>query len=164
METSMMEGHGQKVAHAFAVIELLAKRWPATFVVFEQRRQPLKIGIHLDILTVLDGALTKSKLRLGLSYYTNNVGYLRALSEGAARIDLAGDAVGVVSADEAQQAVQALDRLAAYRKLRQQGRAKAPAEIKLVMEMTRKTIVRPAPVRLGLADLKQLALSRRKQA
>jgi ProP effector len=150
----------ERSARAFAVIELLAERWPAAFAVFEQRRQPLKIGIHIDILAALDGAVTKTELKLGLGYYTNNVGYLHALHEGAARIDLAGDAVGVVSAEAAQQAVQALDRLAAYRKLRQQQRIKAPAA-ETKMATTMKIVVPPVPGRLSLTDLKQAALRRR---
>ena len=38
------------LAKARAIIELLAERWPAAFSVFERRRRPLKVGVHVDIL------------------------------------------------------------------------------------------------------------------
>jgi sRNA-binding protein len=171
----------EKAARAFAVIEMLARHWPQCFVIYEQRRRPLKIGIHTDIIAALDGVVSKSELRLGLSFYTFNAAYLDALREGAERVDLAGDASGVVTAEEAQRALQALDRLAAYRKLRRQQRAKPakapkPAgartgqgytpekDVTLIRGTSEDTkiLVPPAtPGRLSLADLKQAALRRR---
>jgi ProQ/FINO family len=41
-----------------AVILLLAERWPAAFKVHEGRRKPLKVGIHLDVMAAIDGAVT----------------------------------------------------------------------------------------------------------
>jgi sRNA-binding protein len=38
-----------------AVIALLAETFPRCFSVYEGRRRPLKIGIHRDILAVVDG-------------------------------------------------------------------------------------------------------------
>jgi hypothetical protein len=55
--------------------------------------------------------VTPQELRLALGFYVSNVGYLFAMREGAARVDLAGDAVGAVSAEEAQRALQMRDRL-----------------------------------------------------
>jgi sRNA-binding protein len=53
---------------------------------FEQRRRPLKIGIRLDVLAALDGAVTDTELGLALHYYTGNSWYLRMMTTGAARI------------------------------------------------------------------------------
>jgi sRNA-binding protein len=103
-----------RAARAFVVIELLARRWPAAFSIYEQRRKPLKLGIHLDIMAALDGAITKPELMLGLGYYTNNVGYLRASRKSTPRIDLDGNAVGAVSIDEAQWAIDRLDALGSF--------------------------------------------------
>jgi ProP effector len=142
-------------AAAIVAIALLAETWPQTFVVYEVRRKPLKLGIHNDIMAALDGAMTLQELRTGLSYYTNNVGYLRASHEGAVRIDLNGNAAGTVSADEAQRAV---DRLVIYNKLRQQRKA---IKVTTSVPVETKTTAQPVPKRLSLADLKQAALLRR---
>jgi ProP effector len=96
-----------------AAIALLAETWPACFSVFEQRRRPLKIGIHSQIIAALDGAITPSELRRTLGYYTSNRWYLRATVAGAARIDLAGNPAGTICAEEAAAAV---TRLASYKK------------------------------------------------
>jgi hypothetical protein len=45
-----------------AVLELLAERWPSAFSIYEARRRPLKIGVHLDILAALDDAVTADEL------------------------------------------------------------------------------------------------------
>jgi|SRR5262245_22963302 hypothetical protein len=43
-------------ARSGAVIALLAERWPQCFAVFEQRRKPIKVGIHRDITAALASA------------------------------------------------------------------------------------------------------------
>jgi len=48
-----------------AVIALLAERWPRCFFVREARRRPLKLGIHRDIRTATDGALTPLEAEQG---------------------------------------------------------------------------------------------------
>src|SRR5262249_19680472 len=68
---------------------------------FRQPSQPLKIGIHNDIIArhpELQPGLVASALRM----YTRSVGYLETLKAGTARIDLEGNPVGTVTAaDEA---------------------------------------------------------------
>jgi ProQ/FINO family len=68
---------------------------------FRQPNQPLKIGIHNDIIArhpELQPGLIASALRT----YTRSVGYLETRKSGAARIDLEGNPVGTVTAaDEA---------------------------------------------------------------
>ena len=79
-------------------IAQLAELYPNCF---RQPGQPLKIGIHNDIIArhpELQPGLIASALRT----YTRSVGYLETLKAGAARIDLEGNPVGTVTAaDEA---------------------------------------------------------------
>jgi sRNA-binding protein len=79
-----------------AVLDLLAERWPKAFSVYEARRRPLKVGIHLDILQELDGAITPIELGRALACYCGNRRYRNRLIEGAQRIDLQGQSAGAV--------------------------------------------------------------------
>ena len=83
-----------------ACIDLLAEAFPKCFYVWEQRRQPLKINIHEDILTRLAGVITRREIRAALGRYTNNKIYQRRLRAGAIRFDLDGQPAGTVSAKE----------------------------------------------------------------
>jgi sRNA-binding protein len=103
---------------AFAVLDLLFEQFPNCFVRLERRRRPLKIGIHLDLITALDGAVTPVELGRALGVYTGNVGYLDACRCGVARIDLAGNACGEVSPEHAANA----SKLWARQKARQAAR------------------------------------------
>src|SRR5215472_7546980 len=68
---------------------------------FRQPRQPLKIGIHNDIVA-RHPELRPSLIARALKTYTRSLGYLETLTAGAARIDLEGNPVGTVTAaDEA---------------------------------------------------------------
>jgi ProP effector len=79
--------HDQTVA---AVLQLLAEKWPACFQIFEPRRRPIKVGIHLDILAALGGDVTSAEVKSALRLYTGNLGYLLACREGVERVDLNG--------------------------------------------------------------------------
>jgi sRNA-binding protein len=87
-----------------AVIELLAETFPDCFHVYEQRRRPLKIGIHDEILAALGGAVTPGELGAALRIYTSNRVYLRRLTAGTERIGLDGQPAGIVAADEVRPA------------------------------------------------------------
>ena len=63
-----------------AVIELLAETFPACFAIFEQRRRPLKIGIHHDVLAALDGVITQEELSRALAIYAANKWYREKFS------------------------------------------------------------------------------------
>ena len=52
-----------------AVLALLAEKWPACFQIFEPRRRPIKVGIHLDILAALGGDVTSAELKSALRLY-----------------------------------------------------------------------------------------------
>ena len=129
-------GHDPAV---FAVIELLAETFPKCFVIFEQRRRPLKIGIHLDVLAALDGAVTAEELSRALGIYAANKWYRESLVAGATRIDLNGQAAGVVTPEQALP----------YRK------PTPPVAPRAL------TAHAPPPRRLGLADLREAARRRR---
>ena len=86
--------------NATAVLELLAEQWPGCFSIYEFRRRPLKIGIHLDIIAALDGAITPRELSCALRVYVRNKVYRSRLTVGAVRISLAGEPAGVVTPEE----------------------------------------------------------------
>ena len=57
------------------MLELSAETWPKRFSIYEARRQPLKVGVHHDILAALDGAVTAAELSRALRVYTGNKVY-----------------------------------------------------------------------------------------
>lgn len=87
-------------------VELLRAYFPQTFKSGNDV-QPLKKGIKQDLikaLSVLDQVTTDDKACMvkSLSYYVNTAAYHRKVLEGAVRIDLDGNAFGIVSAEEAK--------------------------------------------------------------
>ena len=83
-----------------AVIALLAELYPECFSVYQGRRRPLKLKIHLDIHAALDGAITPPELSRALGIYCSNQAYLGHTRKGAWRLDLDGKPAGTVTADE----------------------------------------------------------------
>ena len=68
-----------------AAIALLAELYPRCFSVYEGRRHPLKLGIHLDIQAALAGAITPLELHRALGAYCSNEVYLSYMRKGAWR-------------------------------------------------------------------------------
>jgi sRNA-binding protein len=95
---------------------------------------------------VLDGAITPIELGIALRFYVGNAAYLRGLLKGAWRIDLAGNPVGSVTAD---QEADAKAKIAARE-------AKAAAR-----KQSRKTAQPAEPKRDGLAELRDAARRRK---
>ena len=114
------------------LVTTLAERWPKCFAVKSCRRVPLKIGIFADIAA----AGFAGDLALALRWYTGSTEYKQALKAGAARIDLDGNAAGVVSNLEARSAAAVL---------------------------AKRSLPRPAK-RLSLADLRAAAQARKQAA
>jgi sRNA-binding protein len=81
----------QNRSHSAAVLELLCAQFPRCFFHDEARRQPLKVGIHNDVLLALGDAVTPSELARALQIYVNNRIYQSRLRPGATRIDLNGE-------------------------------------------------------------------------
>jgi ProP effector len=129
-----------------ATIALLAELYPKCFSIYQERRRPLKAGIHVDIQAALDGAITPGELRQVLGYYCSNPAYLSHLRTGVERFDLNGEPAGAVTDDEETHARAMLASIKAKKEARAAAaNAQAP----------------PANKRLSLADLKAAALKRR---
>ena len=136
---------------AYAAIALLAERFPHTFVILETRRRPLKVGIFSEVAAAVNGAIKPHELRAAFHAYADARGYLRNLRAGAARVDLDGNAAGVVSAAEAARGAERL----ATKLLRAANRRKAKRATRPTPPPT------PGPQRLTLADLKRAVQQRR---
>ena len=137
-----------RIAAAKDVIALLAERWPHCFSVYERRRRPLKLGIHLEILAALDGVITAHELSIALRSYVHNEGYLRACRDGVDRIGLDGAPTGKVSARDAKGSAAILAYRAAKRQQTKKETPSAPAVV-------------AGPKRLSLSGLKDAALRRK---
>jgi ProP effector len=96
---------------AYATVELLAATWPQCFSVKLAGRRPLKVGIAKDIATAAEGAITPEEQGAALHVYTSHKRYLRTLQEGAQRVDLDGNPVGTVTAEQAAAARRRIERL-----------------------------------------------------
>ena len=81
-------------------ITQLAELYPSCF---RQPRQPLKIGIHNDIIA-RHPELRLSLIASALKTYTRSLGYLETLKAGSARVDLEGNPVGTVTAADEEDA------------------------------------------------------------
>jgi sRNA-binding protein len=143
-----VSGRAAKIAAANALIVRLAETWPQTFFVYQKRRRPLPLKIHIEVLSAL-GDITPREVSAAFRVYCGNYEYLRACREGAGRVDLDGNVVGVVSAEEAQLCA---SRVAAYRALRKMVAVQKPILSKVTAS---------GPRRLSLGDLKAAAAARR---
>ena len=127
-------------------LELLCERFPKCFAMWQERRLPLKSGIHKDIIAILGDQLEMKRLKQALNLYTVNIVYLnRAKKIGATRIDLDGNPCGVVTVDASMQA-----KVRLYQ-LKHDNKKKEPVE-------------KPPPKRVGLAELRAAAARRNAQA
>ena len=92
---------------AVAAIWPLQKHFPLAFPVNPAPKVPLKEGIfkdaeqHLELL-----GLTPEQLKLGISTWCRGTRYWASMVEGAPRLDLSGQAVGMVTAAQALHAKQ----------------------------------------------------------
>jgi ProP effector len=119
---------------AHATIELLAATWPACFAVSFRDRKPLKIGIGKEVAALVEGAVTQEELDAALGLYTRQKAYLKALKEGAARVDLDGNPAGVVTAAEAALARRHIERINARASARTRAGGLAIEEAKRAFE------------------------------
>jgi ProP effector len=141
----------------------LRQRFPHAFArLSDNRRRPLKIGIHVDIQAAMPD-LDKIALSRALRFYVSDVRYHRAVTEGTKRIDLDGNAAGTVTAAEAensQRSVAGIEaKLAQRRDWRVRVRAKSGGE----KSPPEKPPPAP-PTRLTLAELKAAAAARKGRA
>ncbi len=92
--------------HAQYGVELLKAYFPQCFKDMKEV-QPLKVGIKQDLVKLLstrDDIVTADKACMvtSLSYYVNSTAYHKGVVAGATRIDLEGNAAGVISVEEAK--------------------------------------------------------------
>src|SRR5215831_18130370 len=73
-----VEVEGGAAVNIDFIIDLLCTKYPKAFFRFEQRRQPLKIGVHLDLIASIPDVPEKD-LRAALRVYTANGIYRRRL-------------------------------------------------------------------------------------
>lgn len=103
------------------VLNWLRDQFPNTFFQKSHLVKPLKLGILEDIFDVyerLDNPpLSKKKLREALNYYTASNAYLLCQKPEVPRLDLFGEANGIVTADQAQYAQQRYQERQTNRKL-----------------------------------------------
>jgi ProP effector len=130
----VVDSQSAKVSDTLAT---LAGQFPQAFSLGDQRR-PLKVGIHQDVAARI-GGLSNNQIQEALRQYTSEIHYLRAIVEGAARIDLDGNSAGTVTAHQAAIAKKCV-------KMAKKGKQVSRAE---------------QPRRSSLADLRAAALARR---
>jgi ProP effector len=83
------------------IIAYLAEKYPLCFSITGSAK-PLKVGIFQDIATDLadDEQVSKTRLRQALRHYTSSWRYLKAIKNGAKRVNLQGEDVAEI--DQAQ--------------------------------------------------------------
>jgi ProP effector len=84
----------------------LVVAFPAAFTLDPTLVRPVKLGIKDDLYA--RSAIPRRRIKAALRFYCHSVHDLRASTEGAARIDLAGEPAGTVTAAEARYATDGL--------------------------------------------------------
>lgn len=92
------------------VVDWLVEHFPAAFFKKRKHVKPLKIGIYDEIIDFYERLDTppfsKKSLREALSYYSASPAYLECQKANAARVDIYGNEVDVVTEDQAKYAYQ----------------------------------------------------------
>ena len=92
------------------IVDWLIEYFPNAFFKKGNQIKPLKIGIFDDIIDFYERIdsppFSKKTLRDGLSYYSASPAYLMCQKENAARIDIYGNEVDVVTLEQAKYAHQ----------------------------------------------------------
>jgi len=97
----------EQAPSAEALLQQWYQRYPNAF--FKGHTRPLKVGIHQDLAA--HEPWPEKLLRRALAGYVNLPRYLKAVREGAERIDLEGKPDGNVDAQAAEHAKRKLERL-----------------------------------------------------
>jgi sRNA-binding protein len=159
----------KRKAAVLATVTLLAERFPAAFFAFEGQRRPLKIGIAADICEAVP-EINKEHLQWALARYCMSPGYLRSLTSGAARVDLAGAAAGTVTDEAAAKAVAMLAQVVTARRKRTakvpREPVKTPAKAKVVSRDTKPmagvvSAAKSTALRMSIEAIREAAQRRR---
>ncbi|WP_417760740.1 RNA chaperone ProQ [Shewanella sp.] len=99
----------EKLTDTNAILAYLYETFPLCFIA-EGEAKPLKIGLFQDLAERLadDSKVSKTQLRIAIRRYTNSWRYLKALKEGAQRVDLDGNPCGALEAEHVEHAQKAL--------------------------------------------------------
>ncbi|MBY7845967.1 RNA chaperone ProQ [Vibrio fluvialis] len=99
----------EKLKNSKEVIAYIAECFPNCFTL-EGEAKPLKIGIFQDLAERLseDSKVSKTQLRAALRQYTSSWRYLHGVKAGAVRVDLDGNACGVLEEQHVEHAKAAL--------------------------------------------------------
>jgi hypothetical protein len=155
IQTSSARGLGDSLGDGKTDIEAtiaeLVAAFPATFTLEPSQVRPLKLGIRDELFT--QSAISHRRITAALRAYCNSVHYLKANTEGAVRLDLAGESAGIVTSVEAEFASGRLTKLA---KTVDKPSGKAPNG-----DCPGPAHVPTGPKRLSLGDLKRAAAARR---
>jgi ProP effector len=85
------------------IIGQLQKKFPLAFPKKPAPKVPLKIGIHKDLLGQVEQiGMSENELREAIKTWCRGQRYWDCLVEDAVRVDLDGNAVGLVTKEEAQ--------------------------------------------------------------
>ena len=101
---------------------------------FGSEPKPLKIGIHTDLMqSPVREKLNHKECRGGLTGWVNGIKYLRVCTAGAQRVDLAGNASGEVTEEQAEHCETKLQKARARIKEldKQRGRKRKPRQSKV---------------------------------
>ncbi|MFQ3787866.1 ProQ/FINO family protein [Halomonas sp. A29] len=102
----------EQAPSADALLTQWYQRYPNTF--FKGHTRPLKVGIHQDLAA--REPWPEKLVRRALAGYVNLPRYLKAVREGAERIDLDGQPAGSVDTQAAEHAKRKLERLQSERR------------------------------------------------
>lgn len=112
------------------VIAFLAQRFPQCFSI-EGEARPLKIGIFQDLVARMQGeenGLSKTQLRSALRLYTSSWRYLHGVKLGAERVDLDGNACGVLDEQHVEHARKQLEEAKARVQAQREARRREAAD------------------------------------
>ena len=149
-------------ARIAAVIKSLCERFPQTFN--RNGPRPLKVGVYADALAALGDAVQPRNLQSALRAYTSNARYLRALSAGACRVGLDGNAAGMATPEDEAVAKARLAELAKGTAPRAKVLAAQAVPKASPIEPAAENPKPPASKRLSLADLRAAGRRRREAA
>lgn len=135
-EASSVEKSNPTKKTSKEIIAYLADKFPLCFTV-DGACKPLKIGIFTDLAARLEGdsTVSKTQLRVALRQYTNSWRYLKSTQAGVERVDIDGQAAGIV---EEEHALHAKETLVASQQKVQAARQKRSLKAKEAAERTKK--------------------------
>ncbi|UAX42562.1 RNA chaperone ProQ [Pasteurella canis] len=156
----------QKLTNNKDIIAYLVEKFPLCFSL-EGEAKPLKIGLFQDLAEALkdDERVSKTQLRQALRAYTSNWRYLHGCKLGAERIDLEGNACGVLEQEHVEHAATQLAQAKAkVAEKRAAEKAAKPEKKRLTQRTEGKTVkterkpkqVRKSRIKLNTIDFSTL--------